>query len=918
VPRARCWLLGLALSTSAAAAQTPTTSGPTQSSTPSTIHEQTAPHADAARRTGPITIDGRLDEPAWAAATPITSFRQTQPLEGPPATQRTEVRILYDDAALYIGARMYDSLGARGVRSRLARRDDMLDLDNGQTSQITSDKLTVTLDPFHDHLTRAVFEISPSGAFGDALGAGGDNLDPSWDPVWQGAAHIDSLGWTAEIRIPLSQLRFNPDSGRIWGLQLVRVIDRLNERDQWSFYRKKEASGPSRFGHLYGIAPHTRNTDAEILPYVLASDDAYGANKGDPVNKVNRLTGRAGSDFRYLLPSNLTLDATVNPDFGQVDLDPAVINISAYETYYPEKRPFFVSGASAFDYGNFNCMFCSNSSNLGLFYSRRIGRFPELGNYIENLATVNTYDVPANTQILGAAKITGRTSSGLTVGMLDAVTNEERAGFSDAALNTYHETVEPASNYFVGRLKQDLGSGATVIGGMVTSTLRRLNSELPRDSLHSRAEAAGGDFVTTWDARNYSLMGSAAVSEVGGSAKAVTLTEQSSAHYLQRPDRRHASGGLFDDRYDTTATSLRGFGYYLRLGKDNGDWLWEAMVNTRSPGFEVNDLAFQQKADYQTFIANFGRQWTVPHTWYRDFVTFGGEQRSYDFDGNLTGVQYQWFGSVDWPNFWNVKAYLIHRATTLDQTLARGGPMFKTRGINDAFLGVTTDNRKALVFSANVEANAGVDEGGGEVTPQLTVLIKPTSAITFSIAPTLDLNRSPQQYDSTVVAQPGDSTNHVFYGHHYIFANVDQTTLSTELRINWTLTPKLTFSLYAQPLLASGHYYNFKEFNHTRQLAKTPDRDSLASNGDWYVLSGQYAYNIGNLDYNTRSLRANAVLRWEYLPGSTLYVVWQQLRTNNDLFNTSANFAFNRDGGALLRTTPDNTFIIKVSYWLGH
>jgi hypothetical protein len=914
VRAARYGLLSVALAAGAAAAQTPS---PTPTPT-TTVHDQTAPRGDAARLTGPITIDGRLDEPAWAAATPITEFRQTQPLEGPPATQRTEVRILYDDDALYIGARMYDSLGARGVHSRLARRDDMLDLDNGGASQITSDKLTVTLDPFHDHLTRAVFEISPSGAFGDALGAGGDNLDPAWDPVWQGAAQIDSLGWTAEIRIPFSQLRFNPDSGRVWGLQLVRVIDRLNERDQWSFYRKKEASGPSRFGHLYGIAPHRRNTDAEMLPYVLASDEANGNNKGDPVNKVNRLTGRAGSDFRYLLPSNLTLDATINPDFGQVDLDPAVINISAYETYYPEKRPFFVSGASAFDFGAFNCMFCSNTSNLGLFYSRRIGRFPELGDYVENLPTVNTYNVPANTQILGAAKVTGRTSGGLTVGLLDAVTNEERAGWSDTSLQTYHQTVEPASNYFVGRLKQDLRSGATVIGGMFTSTLRRLNSELPRDSLHSRAEAAGTDFITTWDTRNYSLMGSGAVSEVGGSPQALELTQQSSAHYFQRPDRRHTGGGLFDDRYDTTATSLRGYGYYLRLGKDNGDWLWEGIVNNRSPGFEVNDLAFQQKADYQTYIANVGRQWTVPHTWYRDFQTIVGTQRSYDFDGDLTMLQYQWFASVDWPNFWNVRTYVIHRATALDQTLSRGGPIFKNRGINDALVAVTTDSRKMVVISANVEGSAGINAGGGEITPQLTVLLKPTSAITFSVAPTLDISRYPTQYDSTVAAQSGDSS-HVFFGNHYFFANVDQTTLSTEFRINWTLTPKLTFSLYAQPLIASGHYFNFKEFNHTRQLAWTTDRDSLASNGDYYVFSGSgFRYNIGNLDYNARSLRANAVLRWEYLPGSTIYVVWQQLRSNDNLYGLNANFAFNRDGGALLRTTPDNTFIVKVSYWIGH
>ncbi len=324
---------------------------------------------------------------------------------------------------------MYDSLGAPGVRTRLARRDDLLDQECGPQAQITSDKLTITLDPYHDHLTRDVFEVNPSGVIGDQYAVGQNCLDPSWDPIWQVATRIDSLGWTAEIRIPFSQLRFSRDTNQTWGLQIVRVIDRLNERDQWAFYKRNEASGASRFGHLTGLVIDHRPGQLELLPYTLAQEEATGLNRGNPIDPVNRQQIRAGGDLKYLLSSSLTLDATVNPDFGQVDLDPAVINLSPFETFYPEKRPFFVSGANAFDYGGFNCMFCSNVESMSLFYSRRIGRTPQLSGNIINSSSTAYYSVPSNTQILGAAKITGRTQDGLSIGVLDALTNQESAHF---------------------------------------------------------------------------------------------------------------------------------------------------------------------------------------------------------------------------------------------------------------------------------------------------------------------------------------------------------------------------------------------------------------------------------------------------------------------------------------------------------
>src|SRR6266566_5203533 len=385
------------------------------------------PNASAASVTGTITIDGKLDESAWAKATPITDFRQQQPREGAQPTQCTEVRVLYGERALYIGARMYDSLGVRGIIAPVSRRDQLLDSNgnNGSFNSLTTDKLIVVLDPYHNKIDQAWFEVNPAGVRGDQF-----NGDPSWDPIWEAATRVDSLGWTAEMRIPYSQLRFSRDSLQTWGMQIWRYTDRLHEQDMWSFRKMSEAGGPAYYGTLNGLTIGPQPRQLELLPYVESRTQYKYAQPGDPYHNNSYGRVSAGADIKYLLTSSLALDATVNPDFGQVEVDPATINLSAYETYYQEKRPFFVAGSSAFDFGGMNCFFCSNTSSLDVFYSRRIGRPPQLNGYVSGLA--DFADTPDNTMIIGAGKITGRTAAGYTVGLLDAVTNRETARYVTA------------------------------------------------------------------------------------------------------------------------------------------------------------------------------------------------------------------------------------------------------------------------------------------------------------------------------------------------------------------------------------------------------------------------------------------------------------------------------------------------------
>ncbi len=539
------------------------------------------PIANAVRRSGPIVIDGRIDEDAWKSAEVISDFRQFQPIEGARASQRTEVRILYDDQAIYIGARLHDSLGARGIRAPLARRDQLLDGNgnNGSFNSLTTDKLAVVFDTYHNRIDQAWFEINPAGARGDQFDG-----DPSWDPIWEGATHIDSLGWTAEMRIPYSQLRFSRDSVQTWGLQVWRYADRLNERDMWSFWRRNESGGPAFYGTLNGIETGPQQRHLELLPYVVSREQFKYASATDPYHRTASSRINAGGDLKYLLTSNLTLDATVNPDFGQVEVDPATINLSAYETYYEEKRPFFIAGSSAFDFGGMNCMFCSNTSGLEAFYSRRIGRPPQLNGYVNNVAQYD--DTPDNTSILGAAKITGRTAGGYTIGLLDAVTNRENAVFRSGGSGLERtQEVEPYANYFVGRVRKDLNAGNSSVGLVLTSAARQMNDSVLTNRLRSHAEATGFDFNHYFGNHVYSWMGTAMLSDVAGSTTAIAGTEQSSAHYFQRPDRAVASDGLFDTKFNPSATALRGYGFYTRLAKQNGDWLWETAQNWRSPGF---------------------------------------------------------------------------------------------------------------------------------------------------------------------------------------------------------------------------------------------------------------------------------------------------------------------------------------------
>jgi hypothetical protein len=863
------------------------------------------PTATARRLTGSIRVDGTLDEPVWQLAPVATDFTQWEPDEGEPATQRTEVRFLFDSEALYVGARMYDAAGASGVTSRLFRRD----------GDFESDRFQLLFDTFHDHLGRSSFTVNPAGVKGDWLSAGGANPDQSWDPVWDVATTIDSLGWTAEFRIPFSQLRFSRDAEQTWGLQIWRTVHRLNELSMWSFFRATESGGPAFFGHLEGLTIQESPAKGEILPYVVARNARLGtADVASPFYRANDVGAWIGIDFKYLLTSNLTLTGTINPDFGQVEVDPAVVNLTAFETYFAEKRPFFVEGRGYFLFGGLSCFFCDGASGLQLLYSRRIGRAPQGAGFAQ--AAGDYADIPNNATILGAAKVTGRTASGWSVGVLNAVTAREYARVAAPDASQFDTEVEPLSNYFAGRVAKDFLEGNLQVRAMVTSVVRDLRDPALAGRLTRHAEAGGLD-AQWWLGRAYRWTLSAAVTQVAGDSTAMLGVQRSSARYFQRPDREHGANGLFTDAYDPGLRAMRGWGVESRLSREAGNWLWEVNAGARSPGFETNDLAFLQRTDYVWMNANLVRRRTTPQWLFRNYWLLLGGQQQYNFDGDLVSRQARASANVTFRNYWTLSTFAIHRLSTLCDQITRGGPVVRVPAHTSWYAGVWTDRRKPL--SAGLELQLGASgEGARDHSIRTGITIRPTTNLSVQVGPSFDHSESTAQY----VTAASDSMATTFYGTRYVFSDLTQRSLSMNVRLNVAFTPTLTLDLYLQPLIASGRYSNFKEFDRPRELAKSvfgSDVGTITSAGGAYTVdpdgagpAAQFAFE--DPDFNFRSLRGNAVLRWEFRPGSTLYFAWTQTRSDVEQIGT---MNLRHDLDALIDAKADNVFLVKLSYWIG-
>ena len=853
-------------------------------------------------------LDGQLDDPAWTRATPIEGLMQRDPLEGAAATEQVDVRILYDAEALYIGARLFDSSPQEIIR-RLGRRD----------VNTHSDEFRVLLDSYHDRRTAFEFIVNAAGVKRDLLlGDDGGYSDDSWDAVWEAATAVDSLGWTVEMRIPLSQLRFSGASLQVWGVRFERWIERKNELDMLPLVRKTESGVASRFADLQGLADLPAPRHVELLPYVVGRGHYDTPDSpSDPFDHGSTYLGNVGGDLKYGVTSNITLDASINPDFGQVQLDPAFVNLSAFEVQLEEKRPFFVEGGNIFGFAGNGSGFAKLSDRPQFFYSRRIGQPPQREVSLEDSQFV---DMPPSSTILGAAKLSGRRANGWSIGVLDAVTAREWATVFDAKTDLRHShEVEPLTNYFVGRLKRDLRHGNTTIGFVATAVNRDLDTTA-LNTLGSAAYTGGVDFFHRWGHNTYTLAASLGGSYIRGDTAALNAAQQSSSRYYQRPDAKSF-------HYNALRTSLAGTTGDVFLNRVGGPWTWSVAGEFVSPGFEVNDLGFQERVDRVSAEVAGRRRWTRPGKLFHHALLEVSLDRGWNYDGDPIQRKVGMYAFGVFRNFWVAELTTSYSGGAIDDRLTRGGPLARTPPSwyvsADAY---TDDHKQASVYAF---AAATHDTAGGwslELLPKLT--LRPSSAVSLSIAPEYFTGRFAAQYVQAVSATATDSAR-------YVFANLIEHQVSATLQLNATFSPTLSFQLYAQPFTFTGAYRGFKELRAPQTFTfNTYGRDNGSTitpgaPGDTVCNTGPTecfrvdpdgpgsapAFGLYNPDFRTRSLSVKAVWRWEYRPGSTIFLAWTHSRSN--YFPFDASFDVARDfGRELFLDRPTNVLLVKFNYWL--
>lgn len=837
--------------------------------------------ARAVRLSRAPRVDGRLDDAAWSRLAPIADFVQQQPREGQAPTEATEVFIGYDDEALYVGARLHRK-DPKALARAVTRRD----------GYGNSEKFTITFDPQMDRRTAVGFGVSVAGVRSDFRHTQDDDMrgrESQYDPVWTAATHEDASGWTAEMRIPFSQLRFPKAERQRWGLQMDRYMPDKNEDIQWAMIPPRETGYVSRFGTLEGLDGISPTRPVEFLPYMAG--DATRRATATTANPLNRpFAGRMGLDAKTALGSNLTLDATVNPDFGQVEADPAEVNLSAFETFFEERRPFFTEGSE---------MVRGNGAQY--FYPRRIGAAPH------GSATGDFVDVPRSSTILGAAKLTGRLPSRLSIGAVTAVTAAEQARVfrvDSGVTNTVQ--VEPRSAYGVLRLQQEIGRQASTIGASFSTVQRSVGSQPTLASLLTRESYFGGaDWRIRFQQGKYAISGFVAGTYVAGDTASIRRLQVANSRLFQRPDRRDAI-------YDPRKTSMSGYSAQLRADKDAGRHvLWGAEVKLESPGFEMNDLGRLQSTDDIEYNADLQIRETTPgrylQNWRLGFETRG----AWNFEGTHQSNTWTQNSSATLRNFWNLNVRSTINLPSVDDAITRGGPyMGLPREFRQEF---RVNNPYGAKTGWRLNGGYGVDEFGAwrrNVSGQIT--LRPSPRVSVSVEPTLQSGTEPRQYVTRIAG--GTRT----YGNRYVFAFIDRTTISTKLRANYAFSPNLSLEAYAEPFVASGRYSRMGELSAARsRLLREYGTDGTTvttdSVGTRKITDGASTFTISNRDFNILSFRSNMVMRWEWTPGSTFFLVWQQNRRTAEAFGDPARAI---DLFRTTRANGDNFLAVKVSYWL--
>jgi len=838
------------------------------------------------------TIDGYLNDSCWTKVEWAGDFIQSQPYENKPPSQQTAFKILYDNDNLYVFIRAYDTEPDK-ISRRISRRDNF-----------DGDMVEINIDSYYDKQTAFSFTAMASGAKGEeAVTKDGNNWDSSWNPVWFMKTSIDDQGWCAEMRIPLSQLRFGNKAEHIWGLQVMRHIFRLEERSNWQFIPKGSPGMVHLFGELHGIQGIHPKRQLELMPYTLAKIERFEKEESNPFLDGKDNSFSAGLDGKAAITNDLTLDFTINPDFGQVEADPSEVNLSAFESYFSERRPFFVEGKNIFEFRPTSTNVIQNMGSDNLFYSRRIGRAPH---YSPDLDDNEYIDMPEATTILGALKLSGKTKNGLSIGIMESLTANEKATIDKTGVRS-KESVEPLTNYFVGRVQQDFNKGESTLGGIITAVNRDIDNPA-LNFLPTAAYTGGIDFSHSWKERTWYLKGNAEFSYVKGDPEAILDLQQSSARYFQRPDAPHLS-------LDSTRTSLAGYGATVRFGRTSKQRIqFETSFTLRSPRLDFNDIGFMRYSDVIHHGSWMGYYLREPFSIFNNFYLNTNYWMYWDFSGELLSSFLNTNFNLQFKNRWRLNGSCSRINENTSTNLLRGGPSFRMPGGAELYLNASSDQSKKIAFYLGTYHNWGDANSYNYHKYWTGIEARPTNALSVSLEPGFILNNKILQYVETC---------DLYEDQRYLFASINQKTALFTFRLNYTFTPELSLEYYGQPFVSAGKYTDYKRITapHANQFADrfklfTENEISYDSENNSYTFDENgdriSDYSLDNPDFNFRQFRSNFVVRWEYKPGSTLFFVWSQGRTDS---TSNGSFDYGHDMRELFDLKPHNVFLVKFSYW---
>ena len=823
-------------------------------------------------------IDGRLTDDCWKTGEWAGNFTQWIPNEGARPSQPTQLKIFYDDKNIYIAIRAFDSLPNKIIR-KAGRRDEF-----------AGDMVGVTFDSYHDRRTGFEFDVSAAGQKVDLVLTNPMNADFNWNAVWYVKTAREDSAWTAEFRIPLSQLRYSKDSVQVWGMHCWRWIERLQQESDWE---PQSSTGPGMLyllGELHGIHGLAKSRRLEIMPYTLGKLNTFRKEPGNPfANKGRKWSGKAGLDAKIGLTSNLTIDLTVNPDFGQVESDPSVMNLSAFETFYEEKRPFFLEGKNIFSF---------DFDNSSLFYSRRIGHAPSFYPSLNNNEFIN---YPDNTTILGAAKMSGKTAKGFSIGVLESLTAGERASI-DSLGKRKHLDVEPLTNYSLVRIQQDYRQGNTVLGGIITSTNRFLNAS-HLDFMNRSAYTGGVDLLHQWHDKEFYLDAKLVGSNIAGSHEAMMNLQQSSARYYQRPDINYV-------HLDSNATQLSGYGGDVKIGKGSkGLWRYSTEIIWRSPGFDLNDMGYMQIADIIKQKNSVYYFVNKPVSIFRTYNVSLSETNNWDFGLRYLSSTVNLGVYLEFLNKWGFNASANYTPQSLDTRILRGGNAMLIPSDSYQNVYVRTDPSKKLFFEFSSELSSSGNNSAKYYSVQPGVRYTPINTIKLSASVNYSGNKNNLQYITTT-ANGNDP--------RYILGKIDQHTMAITFRVDYNITPEISIQYYGSPFATVGKYSAFKRVVDPKANSYYNRFSGLTPklNGNTYEVSennnSTVDYNFWNPDFDFSQFRSNLVFRWEYRPGSQFNFVWSQDRTAFAQPGTQRLIEGMRRIGS---TFPNNIFLIKFNYW---